>query len=72
METRDLLFTELIQNVHPDLQTASEMTWSSIRSDYVLLCELVEKVDHELRFLILMSNLNNLYFICYQLLNIFT
>lgn len=48
------------------------MIWISIRSDYVLLCELVERVDHELRFLILLSNLNNLYFICFQLLNIYT
>lgn len=54
------------------LQTTSETTWISIRSDYVLLCELVERVDHELRFLILLSNLNNLYFICFQLLNIYT
>lgn len=53
------------------MQVLSEKFWSEIRSDYVVLCELMERVDHELRYLILLSNLNNLYFICFQLLNIY-
>lgn len=53
------------------LQVLSEKFWSEIRTDYVILCELMERVDYELRFLILLSNLNNLYFICFQLLNIY-
>jgi gustatory receptor len=47
------------------------MVWASIREDYVAVCEVVEKVDHVLRFLILLSNLNSLYFICFILLQIF-
>lgn len=42
-----------------------------VRRHYVLICELLEIVDHDLRYLILLSNLNNLYFICFQLLNIY-
>lgn len=48
-----------------------EGLWEDIRLDYVNLCELLEAVDHELRFLLVLSNLNNLYFICFQLLNIY-
>lgn len=53
------------------LQILPESAWIEIRTDYVMLCELMEKVDYELRYLILLSNLNNLYFICFQLLNIY-
>ncbi|CAO1403396.1 unnamed protein product, partial [Diamesa serratosioi] len=49
----------------------SETIWIEVRGHYVLICELLEIVDHDLRFLILLSNLNNLYFICFQLLNIY-
>lgn len=52
-------------------QVLPESVWIEIRTDYVVLCELMERVDYELRFLILLSNLNNLYFICFQLLNIY-
>jgi gustatory receptor len=48
-----------------------ESLWIEIRSDYVVVCELLEMVDYKLRYLILLSNLNNLYFICFQLLNIY-
>jgi gustatory receptor len=49
----------------------AEYRWARIREDYSALCNLVEIIDYDLRYLILLSNLNNLYFICYQLLNIF-
>lgn len=48
-----------------------ETQWGDVRTDYVTLCELMEKVDYELRYLLLLSNLNNLYFICFQLFNIY-
>lgn len=52
-------------------QILPEKLWDELRTDYVIVCELLEAVDHELRFLILLSNLNNLYFVCFQLLNIY-
>lgn len=42
-----------------------------IRQHYVLLCELLEMVDENLAPIIMLSCTNNLYFICFQLLNIF-
>ncbi|XP_037034972.1 gustatory receptor for sugar taste 64a-like [Bradysia coprophila] len=45
--------------------------WSELRQHYVLLCELLEIIDNKLASLILLSCANNLYFICYQLVNIF-
>ena len=52
-------------------QNAPEMEWTIIREHYVLLCELLEMVDDNLSAIILLSCVNNLYFICNQLLNIF-
>ncbi|XP_037908137.1 gustatory receptor for sugar taste 64a-like [Hermetia illucens] len=48
----------------------SEATWMEIRHHFVLLCELLEAVDETMSGIILLSSINNLYFICYQLLNI--
>ncbi|KAJ6635418.1 Gustatory receptor for sugar taste 64a [Pseudolycoriella hygida] len=48
-----------------------EPLWAEIRHHYVLLCELVETVDKYISGITLLSCTNNLYFICYQLLNIF-
>ncbi|XP_038209586.1 gustatory receptor for sugar taste 64a-like [Zerene cesonia] len=41
--------------------------WRNLRQAYVQQAELVRKVDQELGGLILLSNLNNLFFICLQL-----
>ncbi|XP_045503452.1 gustatory receptor for sugar taste 64a-like [Colias croceus] len=41
--------------------------WRNLRQAYVQQSELVRKVDQSLGGLILLSNLNNLYFICLQL-----
>lgn len=46
-------------------------TWYEIRNHYVLWCELLEQVDKFMAPLILLSCANNLYFICFQLMNIF-
>ncbi|XP_030372206.1 gustatory receptor for sugar taste 61a [Scaptodrosophila lebanonensis] len=46
--------------------------WSDIRQDHIRLCELIELVDNNLANIILVSCLNNMYFICNQLLSIFT
>ncbi|KAG4070159.1 hypothetical protein HA402_003849 [Bradysia odoriphaga] len=48
-----------------------ESLWAEIRHHYVLLCELVETVDQNLAAITLLCCTNNLYFICYQLLNVF-
>ncbi|XP_037946086.1 uncharacterized protein LOC119678365 [Teleopsis dalmanni] len=48
-----------------------EATFTEIREHYVKLCELLDCVDENLSAIILLSCMNNLYFICYQLLNIF-
>lgn len=48
-----------------------ELFWYNTRMNYAQLTELVEMVDGYLSNLILLSSLNNLYFICFQLLNIF-
>lgn len=50
--------------IHPSL-------WREVRLHYVQLCELLDSVDENLAALILLSCANNLYFICFQLLNIF-
>lgn len=49
----------------------SEIIWNEIRVHYVQLCELVEFVDENLACIILLSCANDLYFVCFQLLNIF-
>ncbi|XP_068149019.1 gustatory receptor for sugar taste 61a [Drosophila tropicalis] len=46
--------------------------WSDIRMDHVRLCELLELVDFSMSVIILISCLNNVYFICNALLAIFT
>ncbi|XP_075163266.1 gustatory receptor for sugar taste 64a-like [Haematobia irritans] len=49
----------------------SQSVFIEIREHYVKLCELLEVVDENLSGLILLSCINNLYFVCYQLLNVF-
>ncbi|XP_034109906.2 gustatory receptor for sugar taste 64a [Drosophila albomicans] len=49
----------------------SESTFIEIREHYVRMCELLERVDNALSSIILLSCVNNLYFVCCQLLNIF-
>lgn len=48
-----------------------ESTFIEIREHYVRMCELLERVDNVLSSIILLSCVNNLYFVCCQLLNIF-
>lgn len=48
-----------------------ETVFIEIREHYVKLCELLEFIDENLSGIILLSCINNLYFVCYQLLNIF-
>lgn len=48
-----------------------ESTFIEIREHYVCMCELLERVDNVLSSIILLSCVNNLYFVCCQLLNIF-
>ncbi|KAM7357503.1 gustatory receptor 64a isoform 5-T6 [Cochliomyia hominivorax] len=48
-----------------------ETIFIEIREHYVKLCELLEFIDENLSGIILLSCINNLYFVCYQLLNIF-
>lgn len=53
------------------IQNISASIWDEIRGHYVVLCELVEYVDENLSTIILLSCANDLYFVCFQLLNIF-
>ncbi|XP_073836807.1 gustatory receptor 61a [Musca autumnalis] len=46
--------------------------WNQIRQDHILLCEFMEKVNKHISTIVLISSINNMYFICDQLLNIFT
>ncbi|XP_017059518.1 gustatory receptor for sugar taste 64a [Drosophila ficusphila] len=48
-----------------------ESVFIEIREHYVKMCELLEFVDSGMSSLILLSCVNNLYFVCYQLLNVF-
>ncbi|XP_058975428.1 gustatory receptor for sugar taste 64a isoform X2 [Musca domestica] len=48
-----------------------ETVFIEIREHYVKLCELLDCVDEDLSGIILLSCINNLYFVCYQLLNVF-
>ncbi|EDV39560.1 uncharacterized protein Dana_GF10085 [Drosophila ananassae] len=52
-------------------QEVSESIFIQIREHYVKMCELLEMVDSVMSSLILLSCVNNLYFVCYQLLNVF-
>lgn len=58
-------------NKNFQFQPMDESLWADIRHHYVQLCELVEVVDKNLAVIILLCCSNNLYFICFQLLNIF-
>ncbi|KAH8305109.1 hypothetical protein KR059_008945 [Drosophila kikkawai] len=52
-------------------EEVAESTFIQIREHYVKMCELLEFVDSAMSSLILLSCVNNLYFVCYQLLNVF-
>ncbi|KAH8297673.1 hypothetical protein KR054_005220 [Drosophila jambulina] len=52
-------------------EEVAESTFIQIREHYVKMCELLEFVDSAISSLILLSCVNNLYFVCYQLLNVF-
>ncbi|TMW41427.1 hypothetical protein DOY81_013492 [Sarcophaga bullata] len=46
--------------------------WYKIRREHIILCEFMEHVNDRVSTIILLSSLNNMYFICNNLLNIFT
>ncbi|XP_055373594.1 gustatory receptor for sugar taste 64a-like [Condylostylus longicornis] len=46
--------------------------WNDVRKDYNQLVELLEYLDEKISWIVLLSFMNNLYFICIQVLNIFT
>ncbi|XP_037906242.1 gustatory receptor for sugar taste 64a-like [Hermetia illucens] len=48
-----------------------EAFFREIRLDFITLYDILGYADKEMSFIILLSCLNNLYFICYQLMNIF-
>ncbi|XP_053691094.1 gustatory receptor for sugar taste 64a-like [Sabethes cyaneus] len=48
----------------------NEAFWIRIRTDYVLVCELLETIDRVVSWLVLISCATNLYFICLQILNV--
>uniref|UniRef100_A0A1B0D993 Uncharacterized protein n=1 Tax=Phlebotomus papatasi TaxID=29031 RepID=A0A1B0D993_PHLPP len=50
---------------------APQSYWEQVRLHYVQLCEMVEFVEMHISPIVLLSCTNDLYFICYQLLNIF-
>lgn len=52
------------------MQAAPESIWCEIRQHYVLLCELVECVDDNLKYIVLLSSANSLYFLSNQILTI--
>lgn len=45
--------------------------WLELRQDFVCLQELIEKVDDDLSYLILLASLTDVYFTCYLLFNSF-
>lgn len=48
----------------------NEPFWIRVRSHYVLVCELLDEVDHVVAWSVLISCATNLYFICLQILNV--
>ncbi|KAH8302984.1 hypothetical protein KR044_012872 [Drosophila immigrans] len=46
--------------------------WHELRQHHILLCELMNSVDANMSSIVLLSCLNNIYFICNRLLTIFT
>ncbi|XP_046808422.1 gustatory receptor for sugar taste 61a-like [Lucilia cuprina] len=49
-----------------------DAVWYKIRREHIILCEFMEKVNDQISTIVLLSSLNNMYFICNNLLNIFT
>lgn len=56
---------------HPLQPNRPEAFFREIRLDFITLYDILGYADKEMSFIILLSCLNNLYFICYQLMNIF-
>lgn len=52
-----------------DMFDKGEAFWAEQRKSYRKVCDLIEKVDHTISTLTLISFSNNLFFICLQLLN---
>lgn len=67
-----LIYVKLINNfLNSIIQNLSADTWTDIRMHYDSLCELLELIDIHLGPVVVVSCGHNLYFICYQLANIF-
>ncbi|XP_065361233.1 gustatory receptor for sugar taste 61a [Calliphora vicina] len=49
-----------------------DVVWHSIRREHIILCEFMEHVNDQVSTIVFLSSLNNMYFICNNLLNIFT
>lgn len=50
----------------------TDQYWLSIRLHYIELVELLNRVDHEISLVILLSCSSNLFYICYQVYNSFS
>ncbi|XP_067648195.1 gustatory receptor for sugar taste 64a-like isoform X2 [Eurosta solidaginis] len=64
-------FEQIKMRINKLLDKIPEAVFMDIRDHYIKLIELLEYVDEDLSGIILLSCANNLYFVCYQLLNIF-
>ncbi|EDW70121.1 gustatory receptor for sugar taste 61a [Drosophila virilis] len=53
-------------------QHVPDAVWHEIRMHHILLCELMDLVETNISHIVLLSCLNNIYFICNKLLTIFT
>lgn len=64
---------ERYKTLNKNLNTAtldhSNVDWSEFRKNYACLSTLVKRTDNDVSPIILLSFVNNLYFICLQLLN---
>jgi gustatory receptor len=59
--------TRMQQNGHV---IESEFFWQEVRLNHTRLCEIVEMLDEQLKHLIPVSCLTNIYFVCLQILNV--
>ncbi|XP_001997418.2 gustatory receptor for sugar taste 61a [Drosophila grimshawi] len=50
----------------------TDAVWHELRMHHILLCELMDLVEANMSHIVLLSCLNNIYFICNKLLTIFT
>ncbi|XP_055373586.1 gustatory receptor for sugar taste 64a-like isoform X2 [Condylostylus longicornis] len=60
-----------LQKTIETIEVQDDIFFEKVRLDFIQLCDLLKYIDDELSFIILLSCFNNLYFICYQLMNVF-